>query len=87
LGESVYTTTVAGYNILSGLQTYGPISVPGGPDGMGVISGGALSGDIVANTNGGEIYLLDALGNQTSLRPADHAVTLPLLMIATVVYS
>jgi hypothetical protein len=64
-GTTVYNTAVAGYNIATGLQTYGPVSVPNGPDGMGIISGGALNGDIVVNTNGGEVYLLDALGNYT----------------------
>lgn len=64
-GTTVYNTAVSGYNIATGLQTYGPVSVPNGPDGMGVISGGALNGDIVVNTNGGQVYLLDALGNQT----------------------
>jgi PEP-CTERM motif-containing protein len=31
---------------------------------MGVISGGKLNGDIVVNSNDGDVYLLDALGNQ-----------------------
>ena len=32
---------------------------------MGVISGGALNGDIVVNSNDGSVYLLDKLGDQT----------------------
>jgi len=59
-GTTVYTNAVAGYNILTGAQVAGTFSVAFGPDGMGVITGGnSLNGDIVVNTNGGNIYLID----------------------------
>ena len=63
-GKTVYTTGVAGYDIATGTQVYGPFLVSGA-DGMGVISGGALSGDIVVNSNDGFVALLDAMGNET----------------------
>jgi hypothetical protein len=63
-GKTVYDTRVARYDIATGTLVYGPFSVPA-PDGMGVISGGALNGDIVVNSNEGSVYLLDAKGNAT----------------------
>ena len=66
-GTTVYTTGVAGYNIATGALVYGPFFVPGGPDGMGIITGGALNGDIIVNTNSDGIWLLDALGNETQI--------------------
>lgn len=65
-GTIVYTYAIAGYKISDGSLVYGPFSVPdSSQDGMGVISGGALNGDIVVNTNAGNLYLLDALGSST----------------------
>jgi hypothetical protein len=63
-GKTVYTHRVAGYDIATGALKYGPVSV-NGADGTAVITGGALDGDIVVNTNFGELWLLDALGKQT----------------------
>jgi hypothetical protein len=63
-GKTVYTTGVAGFDIATGTQVYGPFPIAGA-DGMGVISGGALDGDIVVNSNDGFIALLDASGNET----------------------
>jgi hypothetical protein len=63
-GTIIYTNGVGGYRISDGVQVYANVIVPGA-DGTGVISGGALNGDIVVNTNSGELWLLDALGNKT----------------------
>ncbi len=63
-GKTVYNTGVTGFDIATGTQVYGSFGVSGA-DGMGVISGGALNGDIVVNSNDGFVALLDALGNQT----------------------
>jgi hypothetical protein len=63
-GKTVYNTNVAGYDIATGTQVYGTFGVSGA-DGMGVISGGALNGDIVVNSNDGFVALLDATGNET----------------------
>jgi hypothetical protein len=65
-GTTVYTNG-SGYNIATGTLVYGPFSVPGISDGMGVITGGALNGDIVVNTNSDGIWLLDALGHQIQI--------------------
>jgi hypothetical protein len=62
-GKTVYNTGVTGFDIATGAIVYGSFSVPEA-DGMGVISGGKLNGDIVVNSNDGDVYLLDALGNQ-----------------------
>jgi hypothetical protein len=62
-GKTVYTTGIAGYDIATGTLVYSA-SVPEA-DGMGVISGGKLNGDIVVNSNDGSVYLLDKLGNAT----------------------
>jgi hypothetical protein len=63
-GKTVYTSGVAGYNIATGAQTYATVGVPGS-DGTGVITGGALDGDIVVNSNNGSLYLLDKFGTST----------------------
>jgi hypothetical protein len=63
-GKTVYTSEVAGYNIATGAKVYGTFNVSGA-DGTGVISGGAFDGDIVVNSNFGDIWLLDALGHKT----------------------
>jgi hypothetical protein len=59
-GTTVYTNIVTGYNILNGNLTFGPISIPGGPDGTGVISSNNnLNGDVIVNTNSGTVVLID----------------------------
>jgi hypothetical protein len=63
-GKTVYNTGVTGFDIATGNIVYGTFGVPEA-DGMGVISGGALNGDIVVNSNDGSVYLLDKLGDQT----------------------
>ncbi len=63
-GKTVYNTGVTGFDIATGAVVYGTFSVSGA-DGMGVISGGALNGDIVVNSNYGFVALLNSLGNQT----------------------
>jgi hypothetical protein len=72
-GTTVYTafnSAVAGYNIASGALVTGPYPVSG-VDGMGVItSSNNLNGDIVANTNNGQIFLIDSHGIATLI--ADH---------------
>jgi hypothetical protein len=49
---------VQAYSIATG-ALLDSFAVAGGPDGMGVISGGGLSGDIVSNNNNGTVALLD----------------------------
>jgi hypothetical protein len=59
------TDSVAGYDIASGALVTGPYTVSGA-DGMGVItSSNNLNGDIVVNTNFGQIYLIDSHGIAT----------------------
>jgi hypothetical protein len=59
-GKTVYTNDVAGYNIATGAQVLATRFISGA-DGTGVISGGALNGDILVNTNFGELWLIDPL--------------------------
>jgi hypothetical protein len=63
-GKTVYNTGVTGFDIATGAVVYGTFGVSDA-DGMGVISGGALNGDIVVNSNDGFVALLDAAGNET----------------------
>ena len=63
-GKTVYSTGVTGFDIATGAVVFSTFGVPEA-DGMGVISGGALNGDIVVNSNDGSVYLLDKLGDQT----------------------
>jgi hypothetical protein len=46
---------------------------------MGVISGGALNGDIVVNSNDGSVYLLDGLATRQSSPTTARAVITRLL--------
>ena len=54
--------TVQVYDIATGalLHSYSPGN---SPDGTGIISGGTLSGDIIANGNDGTIVLINPAGN------------------------
>jgi hypothetical protein len=66
-GTIVYTSAVSGYRISDGALVFGPFSVAGS-DGMGVITSGnpLLNGQIVVNSNFGNIVLLDHItGMQT----------------------
>jgi hypothetical protein len=64
-GTIVYTNGVAGYNITTGNLVFGPVGISGA-DGTAVIYGGALNGDVLVNTNYGELWLLDGItGNPT----------------------
>jgi hypothetical protein len=63
-GKTVYNTGVTGFDIATGTQVFGTFIVQGA-DGMGVISGGKLNGDIVVNSNNGFVALLDKLGKET----------------------
>jgi hypothetical protein len=58
---------VAGFRISDGAPVYGPFDVPDGALGVGVISDGPLKGDIEVTSDNGELYLLDALGNLTTI--------------------
>jgi PEP-CTERM motif len=59
-GATVYTNAVTGYSIATGAVTFPTLSVPGGPDGLGLISSSnSLNGDIIVNTNGGTLVLID----------------------------
>ena len=60
-GKTVYTNQVAAYDIATGALKFA--TGIGGADGTAVIYDGALAGDILVNTNFGELYLLDPLGN------------------------
>jgi hypothetical protein len=66
-GLVIYNTDVAGYSIATGALVFGPISVPGSPDGMGIISSNnALNGNIIVNTNGGTVVMVNPItGVQT----------------------
>jgi hypothetical protein len=60
------STGIQGYRISDGALVYdGPVI--GGSDGMGIISGGPLNGDILANTNFGELWLIDPDDNSQTL--------------------
>jgi hypothetical protein len=54
-------TTVQGFRISDGTVVYGPRPVQGsgGSDGIAVIGAGALKGDMLVNTNLGDLWLLD----------------------------
>lgn len=65
-GKTVYTNIVNGYDIATGSQVFGPVGISGS-DGTAVIYGGALNGDILVNTNYGELWLLDALTGTPTL--------------------
>jgi len=61
-GTTVFTTAVAGYSIATGALLFSPLAVAGGPDGMGIItSSNSLNGDIIVNTNGGTVVLIDTV--------------------------
>ncbi|ARN82190.1 hypothetical protein [Methylocystis bryophila] len=67
-GKTAYLAqgSINGYDIATGSLVYSSPSISGS-DGTGVISGGKFNGDIVVNTNFGEIYLLDPTTNTTTL--------------------
>lgn len=52
---------VLGYDIATGALVFNASSLPGGPDGTAVITGGAFNGDIVVNNNDGTVGLIDVL--------------------------
>jgi hypothetical protein len=56
-GKIVYTNQVASYDIATGLQLHS--AFVNGADGTGVIGSGALTGDVIVNSNDGSVYLLD----------------------------
>lgn len=56
-GSSIY-----GYSLTSPNPTvpvFSALGLPGGPDGTGIISGGAFNGDIIVNNNDGTVGLID----------------------------
>ncbi len=57
---------VEGFSIADGTPVYGPFDVPRAI-GVGVISDGPLKGDIEVTSDNGDLYLLDALGNLTTI--------------------
>jgi hypothetical protein len=60
---------IKGYDLVTpnpGTAVFTSPVIPGGPDGTGIITGGALNGDIIVNANNGDIILLDpTTGTQT----------------------
>jgi hypothetical protein len=69
-GKIVYTSAITGYNIDTGSVTF-THAVSGG-DGMGIItSSNSLNGDLVANTNGGQVILIDPTGVNPDVIIAD----------------
>jgi hypothetical protein len=61
-----YGNRVVGYSLTSpnpSNPVFTSDSLPGGPDGTGIISGGKLDGDIVVNNNNGMVGVLDVLTN------------------------
>ena len=70
-GKTVYNTGITGYDIATGTIVYGPHFVSGA-DGMGIISSSnALNGNIVVNTNFGQLILLDPTGANPDIVIAD----------------
>ncbi len=67
-GKTAYSEqgSINGYDIATGNHVYTSPSISGA-DGTGVISGGTFNGDIIVNTNFGEIYLLDPTTNTSTL--------------------
>ncbi len=72
-GSTMYVTTfengatqIQGFNTTTGAPVYRSADLSGA-DGVGVISGGTLNGDLVVNTNFGELYLLDPTALTVSL--------------------
>jgi hypothetical protein len=57
---------VEGFRISDGSPVYGPFEVPRAV-GVGIISDGPLNGDIEVTSDNGNLYLLDALGNLTTI--------------------
>lgn len=63
-GKTIYGAYggyIYGYTISTGTEVYQSPYI-GSPDGTGVIYGGAFNGDIVANGNDGNVWLLDPTG-------------------------
>jgi hypothetical protein len=68
-GQTVYVENgnIQGYNVHTGALGLN-IGVPGGPDGTGVISStNALNGDIIVNTNSGQVYLINPTTDTVTL--------------------
>jgi hypothetical protein len=58
---------IVGYDVQTGAVVFNVV-VPNGPDGTGVIaSGNSLNGDIIVNTNSGDVYLIDPVANTVTL--------------------
>lgn len=61
-GKTVYAEiggAILGYDIATQTQVFNSGVISGGPDGTGVISGGALNGYIVVNNNDGSVIVID----------------------------
>jgi hypothetical protein len=77
-GKTAYSEVgglIVAFDIVTGqlLATY---NTSGSPDGTGVISGGQFNGFIIANTNNGNIDLINPTLNLRRLLPAAHAATI-----------
>jgi hypothetical protein len=59
--------SILGYNIASHALVFNSGSIAGGPDGTGVISGGALNGHIIVNNNDGTVIEIDPTTNIQTL--------------------
>ena len=69
-GKTVYTSGIVGFDIATGTTVFSH-GVSGG-DGMGIISSSnSLNGDIVANTNYGQVILIDPTGVNADVLLAD----------------
>lgn len=67
-GQTVYAElngSIVGYTIATGVKVYDSGGI-GGADGVGVISGGALDGDLIVNSNFGFVALIDVATNAIS---------------------
>jgi len=61
-GSTVYGAVgggIEGWNIATGAVVFAFLGLDGGSDGMGIISGGSLNGDIVVNSNNGILELVN----------------------------
>ena len=69
-GQIVYAEQnghIYGYNIATHAQVFDSGPMSGGPDGTGVISGGAFNGNIIANMNDGSVILIDPTNNAQTI--------------------
>lgn len=68
-GYGEFSGFIRGYDLVTpnpATPTFTSSFLSGGPDGTGIITGGALNGQIIVNMNDGSIVLLDPVTNMTT---------------------